>query len=139
MKTFKNLAEYNSQWEFPAPLSDDFAIQKLHAPANTPFPPMQSSAQKFYSLGLYQDLDIEIKNGFSKFQPKSPFIFVKVPHQIFSWQVKKGPVNGWVLMFTESFLINHKVLNTIVQEFSFLRADHSGPFEIDGSNIQQLH
>jgi AraC-like DNA-binding protein len=139
MNTFKNLAEYNKHWGFQAPLSKDFDIQKVHRSSDSYFAPMQSSAQRFFSLSVYEDLEIEIKNGFSKFRPKSPFVCTRVPHQIFSWQVKKGPVNGWILTFTENFLIKHRLLNNIIQDFPFLRADNAGPFEVDNKNLPQLH
>jgi AraC family transcriptional activator of pobA len=123
-----------------APLNNDFDIQRIDYTNNESFVmPMEPFGHKFYSVGFYEHLDIEIKAGAARFESQGPFIFIKTPNQIVSWQIQPGIMLGWNLLFTEEFLQKHKLLNNIVRDFSFLQIDQALPFEIDTLEITPLN
>jgi AraC family transcriptional activator of pobA len=131
MKEIINVKQLARHFNLPLPIDEDIQVKRVEtAYRNFPETPMLPFRHKLYAVSLYEQVDIELKIGFWKVNPKPPFLLFKSPYQVLAWTIHPSSLRGWSVMFTEKFLHRHRQLSHIIQDFPFLQLDKSVPLEI---------
>lgn len=133
-------------------LSDFFRYLKIAAPTNPDFGIFHVDEQydeladaaelsyrhHFYTIGIYEEMQVDLSSGMWKITPQGPFIYFSTPRQLISRKIKTGKAKGWEIAFTGKFIQQHKILNSIITDFSFLQIDKAKPFEINEDSLGDL-
>ena len=134
MEEIDNLVALSKYIGLPIPPDEDFVVKRIEDYYNNfDEKPVEPFRHKLYSVSLYEQLNIDVKVGFWKMNPKAPFLMFKSPYQIMAWTVHPGDLKGVSIIFSEKFLYKYKQLANIIRDFPFLQLDKSIPFEIDKS------
>ncbi len=92
---------------------------------------------EFYALAIKADGDGKVVSGqFTNF-PKGTTIFFNTPFQLLSWDIVPN-WKGYYLMFSQDFVVQSKLLSSLLTSFPFLKMDKSIPFAIPPDQLQTI-
>lgn len=130
-----DLIEFSEYCKFPPPLDKDFDIRKVET---TYYNKTQPFRYRFYSISLYLEGNSTLNAGFWEKKLKVPALFVRSPYQILSWEIPSSMLREYIVVCTEDFLIQYKLIGQIILNCPIFKFDNSVLFTIDQDSADML-
>ncbi|MDB5143399.1 MAG: AraC family transcriptional regulator [Mucilaginibacter sp.] len=92
----------------------------------------------FYCIALFLEGDVNLNAGFWKTRLDKPALYFKTPCQVVSWEKPSRWLKEYFIVFTENFMLSHKVLADIIFDLPFFQLEKAIPFEIEADEVELL-
>ncbi len=136
---FRELESFYRHLKAGAPLHKDFDIRLIDSEALKNYDYVASPFHhSFYCITFFLQGDITLNSGFSKVRLRKPTIYLKTPLQILSWQKPEHFLQEYILVSTENFLADHKLLADIIFDLPFFHLEKAIPFEIEQDEVELI-
>ena len=137
MQHFKTIASYCKAIQIPAPKQAYFDIRSFKENMPTVVSKMPAFKHEFYAIAIKVEGTGKALTGQHTTAPEGATVFFNTPFQITSWDILPD-WEGYYLMFSKEFITQSKHLQTLLQEFPFLKIDKSIPFKVQPEEVDAL-
>ncbi|MCT4613763.1 MAG: helix-turn-helix domain-containing protein [Marinifilaceae bacterium] len=137
MKHFKTIAEYNKDIGISAPKHPHFDIRRFEDNMNHVKSDMPAFRHEFYSIAIKANGGGKFKVGDKTSSADGVSVFFNSPFQILSWDILPN-WSGYYIMFSQDFLAQSRIFDTLLDEFPFLKIDKAIPFEIPENKLKNI-
>lgn len=137
MQHFKNIATFYKAINIEPPKNTYFDVRRFEDNMTNLSSILKPVKHNFFGISLKLD-----GNGKATYGPfnkllNDPSIMVNTPFQIISWDITLN-WKGYYIIFTEEFIAQSKLLNSVINEFDYFKLDKAIPFEITKKEALKL-
>lgn len=136
MQHFKTIPDYCKAIQISAPKQTYFDIRSFKENMPTVVSKMPPFKHEFYAIAIKVEGSGKAATG-QHVTTEGATVFFNTPFQITSWDILPD-WEGYYLMFSKEFVTHSKHMQTLLQEFPFLKIDKSMPFKVEAAEVANL-